>query len=134
MMLGLEVPGTQVPTVSANESVGRPTPEPKLARKHETTCWIFLQYDAAASLLKYYDGVEDLFIPHIIFDRSTFRFAVVGEKDEWTCRAESFSFGTDALTTNIHPILGRPYDQLDASEKTHNDECRALASSLLSDI
>ena len=40
----------------------------------------------------------------------------------------------EALTTKIHPILGRSYDQLDISEKTHNDECRALASSFLSDI
>jgi DNA methylase len=134
MMVGLEVPATQGPTVSASESVGRPAPEPTLARKHETTCCIFMQYDAAASLLKYYDGVEDLLSPHIILDRNTLRFAVVGEKDEWTCRAESFSFGPEALTTKIHPILGRPYDQLEISEKTHNEECRALASSFLSDI
>jgi hypothetical protein len=53
MMVGLEVPATQGPTVSANESVGRPAPEPTLARKHETTCRLFMQYDAAASLLKY---------------------------------------------------------------------------------
>jgi hypothetical protein len=83
---------------------------------------------------KYYDGDEGLFSPHIIFYRNTLRFAVVGEKDEWTCRAESFSFGPEALTTKIHPILGRPHDQLEISEKTQNDEWRALASSFLSDI
>jgi hypothetical protein len=72
MMVGLEVPATQGPTVSASESVGRTAPEPTLARKHETTCCVFMQYDAAASLLKYYDGVEDLLSPHIIFDRTLF--------------------------------------------------------------
>jgi hypothetical protein len=133
MMVGLEVSSAQGPTVSAREIVGRSAPEPILARKHETICCIYMQYDAAASLLKDYDGVEDLFSLQIIFDRNTLRFAVVGEKDEWTCRAESLSFGPEALTTKIHPILGRPYDQLKISEKTHKDECRALASSFLSD-
>jgi hypothetical protein len=57
MMAVLNVPGTQGPTVSANESVGRPAPEPSIARKHQTSCCIFMQYDAEASLLKYYDGV-----------------------------------------------------------------------------
>jgi hypothetical protein len=68
MMVGLEVPGTQGPTVSANESVSRHATEPTLARKHETTCCIFIQYDAAASLSKYCDGVEELLSPFIIVD------------------------------------------------------------------
>jgi hypothetical protein len=52
MMVGLEVPATQGPIVTAGESVGRPAPEPTLARKNETSCCIFMQYDAAASLLR----------------------------------------------------------------------------------
>ena len=108
--------------------------EDRLYNMYETVCSIFKQYDAAASLLDDCNSVEELLGPHIILDRNTLRFAVVREKDEWTCPSEKLSFGPEALKTKVHPTLGKPYDQLDISEKTHDDECRALASSFLSDF
>jgi hypothetical protein len=93
-----------------------------------------MQYDFAASLLPSYDNIEELILPYLILDRSTFQFISSPEKDEWTDPAAFKSFEAGTYLTKTHPILNKTFEDMNPAEKTQDGECRALSSLFLEDL